>query len=103
MAHSCDAQKKAERKKLAIAQTVFRSDRFFPPLLGANQRGPFAQMFDRFAMTFTTTRMRAFGLRAAALVRNKQTTTWSGRQIEDTLALANFKKGDGNGDSEEGE
>jgi hypothetical protein len=30
-----------------FAQTVRRSDRFFPPLLGANQRGPVERMFDR--------------------------------------------------------
>ena len=47
-------RKKAERKKLAIAQTVFRSDRFFLPLLGANQRGPIEQIFDRFAMRATS-------------------------------------------------
>jgi hypothetical protein len=47
LAYSCDAQKKAERKKLAIAQTVFRSDRFFLPLLGANQRGPIKPMLER--------------------------------------------------------
>ena len=41
---------KSGTKKTRFAQTVFRSDRFFPPLLGANQRGPVAPMFDRFAM-----------------------------------------------------
>ena len=47
---SCDAQKKAERKQLANAQTVFRSYRFVPALLGANQRGPVEPILDRFAM-----------------------------------------------------
>ena len=41
---------KSGTKKTRFAQTVFRSDRFFPPLLGANQRGPIDPIFDRFAM-----------------------------------------------------
>ena len=41
---------KSGTKKTRYAQTVFRSDRFFPPLLGANQRGPVEPIFDRFAM-----------------------------------------------------
>ena len=41
---------KSGTKKTRFAQTVFRSDRFFPPLLGANQRGHFERMFDRLAM-----------------------------------------------------
>ena len=52
-------RKKRNEKKLAIAQTVFRSDRFFLPLLGANQRGPIEPMFDRFAMRTTRDWMRA--------------------------------------------
>ena len=39
------------------AQTAGRSDRFFPPLLGANQRGPLEPIFDRFAMSVA--KMRA--------------------------------------------
>ena len=46
-------------KKTRYAQTVFRSDRFFLPLLGANQRGPVEPMFDRFAMRNTSTHMQA--------------------------------------------
>jgi hypothetical protein len=34
---------KSGTKKTRFAQTVFRSDRFFPPLLGANQRGRLEQ------------------------------------------------------------
>ncbi|MBC7708933.1 MAG: hypothetical protein H7203_02650 [Rhizobacter sp.] len=45
---------KSGTEKLAIAQTVFCSYRFFLPLLGANQRGPVEQIFDRFAMRGTT-------------------------------------------------
>ena len=41
---------KSGTKKTRFAQTVFRSSRFFPPLLGANQRGPVEPIFDRFAM-----------------------------------------------------
>jgi hypothetical protein len=41
-----------------FAQTVRRSDRFFPPLLGANQRGPVEPMFDRFAMGICETSVR---------------------------------------------
>jgi hypothetical protein len=41
---------KSGTKKTRYAQTVFRSDRFFLALLGANQRGPIEPMFDRFAM-----------------------------------------------------
>jgi hypothetical protein len=43
-------RKKRNGPKLAIAQTTGRSDRFFLPLLGANQRGPIEPIFDRFAM-----------------------------------------------------
>ena len=32
--------RKKRNEKTRFAQTVFRSDRFFLPLLGANQRGP---------------------------------------------------------------
>ena len=42
--------RKKRNEKTRFAQTVFRSDRFFPPLLGANQRGPGEPIFDRFAM-----------------------------------------------------
>jgi hypothetical protein len=62
LAFSCDAQKKAERRKLANAQTVRRSDRFFLPLLGANQRGPIEPMFDRFAMGICETSARLTSL-----------------------------------------
>ena len=62
LALSCDAQKKAEQKKLAIAQTVFCSYRFFLPLLGANQRGPVRRIFDHFEMKTARTRMWAAGL-----------------------------------------
>jgi hypothetical protein len=48
---------KSGTKKTRYAQTVFRSDRFFLPLLGANQRGPVEPMFDRFAMGTTRARM----------------------------------------------
>ena len=65
LAYSCDAQKKAERKKLAIAQTVFRSDRFFLPLLGPNQRGPVEPILDRFAKMITRIRMCGCELRRA--------------------------------------
>jgi hypothetical protein len=34
-------------EKSGTAQTAGHSDRFFPPLLGANQRGPIERMFDR--------------------------------------------------------
>ena len=44
---------KSGTKKTRFAQTVFRSDRFCPPLLGANQRGPIEPILDRFAMEFT--------------------------------------------------
>jgi hypothetical protein len=36
---------KSGTKKTRFAQTVFHSDRFFLPLLGANQRGPVEQIF----------------------------------------------------------
>ena len=54
-------RKKSETEKLAVAHTVFRSDRVFPPLLGANQRGPVEPIFDRFAMWTTRARARASG------------------------------------------
>ena len=41
---------KSGTKKTRFAQTIFRSYRFFLPLLGANQRGPVEPIFDRFAM-----------------------------------------------------
>jgi hypothetical protein len=44
---------KSGTKKTRFAQTVFRSDRFFLPLLGANRRGPIEPIFDRFAMRAT--------------------------------------------------
>ena len=53
LSYSCDAQKKAERPETRCAQTAGRSDRFFPPLLGANQRGPVEPTFDRFARRTT--------------------------------------------------
>ena len=40
---------KSGTKKTRYAQTIFRSDRFFLPLLVANQRGPIEPIFDRFA------------------------------------------------------
>ena len=46
---------KSGTKKTRCAQTVFRSDRFFLPLLGANQRGPVEPIFDRFAIGTTRT------------------------------------------------
>ena len=49
---------KSGTKKTRFAQTVFRSDRFFLPLLGANQRGPIEPMFDRFAMGITKNQTR---------------------------------------------
>jgi hypothetical protein len=54
LAYSCDAQKKAEQPETRCAQTAGRSDRFFLPLLGANQRGPVEPIFDRFAMSTTS-------------------------------------------------
>jgi hypothetical protein len=42
--------RKKRNEKTRYAQTVFRSDRFFLLLLGANQRGPIEPIFDRFAM-----------------------------------------------------
>ena len=52
---------KSGTKKTRYAQTVFRSNRFFLPLLGANQRGPVEPIFDRFAMRTTRAQMRASG------------------------------------------
>ena len=49
---------KSKTKKTRYAQTVFRSDRFFRPLLGANQRGPVEPMLDRFAMATTRVGLR---------------------------------------------
>ena len=49
---------KSGTKKTRYAQTVFRSDRFFLPLLGANQRGPVEPVFDRFAIRATRARMQ---------------------------------------------
>ena len=43
--------RKKRSEKTRFAQTVFRSDRFFLPLLGANQRQSVWRIFDRFAMT----------------------------------------------------
>ena len=53
--------RKKRNEKTRFAQTVFRSNRFFLALLGANQRGPVEPMFDRFAMGTTSVRMRASG------------------------------------------
>ena len=61
MAYSCDAQKKAERKKLATLGQFFVLIALIFPLLGANQRGPFEPIFDRFAIVVTKARMRASG------------------------------------------
>ncbi len=52
---------KSGTKYTRYAQTVFRSDRFFPPLLGANQRGPFEPIFDRFAIGSTKSRLQLSG------------------------------------------
>jgi hypothetical protein len=57
LAYSCDAQKKAEQPETRCAQTAGRSDRFFLPLLGANQRGPVEPMFDRFLKTIARVRL----------------------------------------------
>jgi hypothetical protein len=56
---------KSGTEKTRFAQTVFRSDRFFPALLGDNQRGPVGRMFDRFAMRTTRAEVRGSGLRFA--------------------------------------
>ena len=53
---------KSGTARTRYAQIAGRSDRFFLPLLGANQRGPVEPIFDRFAMRITRTRMRASGL-----------------------------------------
>ena len=58
---SCDAQKKAERKKPASLRQFFVLIALIFPPLGANQRGPIEPIFDRFAMKITKTRMRASG------------------------------------------
>jgi hypothetical protein len=52
---------KSGTKKTRYAQTVFRSDRFFLPLLGANQRAPVDPIFDRFAMRTARTRCKHLG------------------------------------------
>jgi hypothetical protein len=54
-------RKKRHGGNSLVAQTVRRSDRFFPPLLGAKQWGPVEPIFDRFAVGKTKTWMRAFG------------------------------------------
>ena len=48
---------KSGTKKTRYAQIIFRSHRFFPPLLGANQWGPDEPIFDRFAMRSVSARL----------------------------------------------
>jgi hypothetical protein len=60
---------KSGTEKTRFAQTVFRSDRFFPALLGDNPRGSERQMFDRFAMNLRGLRREHLG-RVARLVES---------------------------------
>ena len=48
---------KSGTARTRCAQTAGRSYRFFPPLLGANQRGPVAAIFDRFAIGVTSAQL----------------------------------------------
>jgi hypothetical protein len=63
---------KSGTKKTRYARTVFRSDRFFLPLLGANQRGPVEPIFDRFAMGVTKAKTREVELLDARLLYGRR-------------------------------